>query len=441
MEERRNPMNQDNPEEKAAPAEPEEQAQGAAPEEWEEPETEGEYSFMQEVIKDEAGGGRKFQRDVRRMIILGLILGLAACVGFCAFRPWIERQFGTGQEEIRIPRDEEETPQEEEPETEEGQDPEKASYRQMLNALRSISEQARKSVATIAVTSSKSEEERTRQISGVIVADNGKELLILGQVLPRGENDSLEAVFADERSYKASVKRQDSNLGLCVYAVPRSDIVSDTWGAIRIAVLGSSHSVEEGDAAILMGRPFGYAQAGMYGLVSASETYAEYADGHYRLISTDIEGDENNSGVLVNTSGEVVGVAGRSQESQADTGLVEVYGISDIKEIIELLSNGDGVPYLGILGADVTEELEEQGLPKGAYVDEVEADSPAMEAGIQSGDVITEMDGVGINGFQAYHNALMKKKEGSTLTILCQRQGAGGEYVDISFQVKVGTRE
>lgn len=402
-----------------------------------EPEEEKDYAFMQEVIKDETGS-RKFKRDVRRMAGLGLVFGLVACVTFCVFGPWIESRFGGAKEEVEIPRDEETLPEEETRE----QDPEEDSYRQMLNSLKSISEQAGKSVVSIAAVSGREEASEAKlQTSGVVVADNGQELLILGQILDGQEEEKLQVIFADDRNYDAVVKRQDRNLGLCVYAVSRQSITEDTWGAIRVAVLGSSYTVEDGDAVILLGQPYGNAQIALYGLVEASESYADHADGHYPLIATDVEGDAGRSGVLVNTSGEVIGVIGEPTEGRGEAGLVEAYGISDIKDVIEFLSNDQGVPYLGILGSDVTEELTEQGIPAGVYVDEVEADSPAMEAGIQSGDVITQIDGSGVADFQAYHSALMKKQAGGSLRVTCQRQGTGGEYVEINFNVTVGAKE
>ena len=111
-----------------------------------------------------------------------------------------------------------------------------------------------------------------------------------------------------------------------------------------------------------------------------------------------------------------------------------------MKDVIEFLSNGQGVPYIGIWGVDVTEEIEEQGIPKGLYVKNVDADSPAMAAGIQSGDVITGVDDVEIASYSVYHGTLMGKKVGSEAVIKGQRQGVDG-YVDIEFKVKVGSKE
>ena len=116
------------------------------------------------------------------------------------------------------------------------------------------------------------------------------------------------------------------------------------------------------------------------------------------------------------------------------------YGISDIKSSIELLSNGSVIPYTGICGMDVTEELEDKGMPKGIYVKEVEPDSPAMAAGIQSGDVIVRIDGQNIISMSNYHSLLIHKSVGTQFRLQGLRQGAGGEYVDIEFNVTVGSR-
>ena len=89
---------------------------------------------------------------------------------------------------------------------------------------------------------------------------------------------------------------------------------------------------------------------------------------------------------------------------------------------------------------DVTEEIEEQGIPKGLYVKNVDADSPAMAAGIQSGDVIMSVGDAEVSAYSVYHRALMECSVGNEITVRGQRQGADG-YVDIEFSVTVGSKE
>ena len=67
---------------------------------------EEEYSFLQEIIKDEAGDQAKWKHDVLRRIQLGLIFGLVACFTFFACKPWVEKRFEENPTEVTIPQDE-----------------------------------------------------------------------------------------------------------------------------------------------------------------------------------------------------------------------------------------------------------------------------------------------------------------------------------------------
>ena len=70
----------------------------------------------------------------------------------------------------------------------------------------------------------------------------------------------------------------------------------------------------------------------------------------------------------------------------------------------------------------------------------VDADSPAMAAGIQSGDIIISVGDEETLSYMTYHQALMKSNVGSLLKIKGQRQGTDG-YVDMEFNVTVGSKE
>ena len=277
-------------------------------------------------------------------------------------------------------------------------------------------------------------------VSGLIVADNGRELLVLGKSSVAKDAKELKIVFNNGQAYPATLKKSDGNLGFGVYAVNRSDIQDSTWAQIDMAVLGSSNAVSKGDIAIVLGKPFGYAGAMGFGSIASGKNTLDSADGQYRLINTDIAGSKNGSGFIVNLKGEIIALIDQSAAEEGSTELIIGYGITDVKDVIEFLSNGQGVPYIGIWGVDVTEEIEEQGIPKGLYVKNVDADSPAMAAGIQSGDVITGIDDVEMTSYGIYHGTLMEKKVGSEAVIKGQRQGADG-YVDIDFKVTVGSKE
>ena len=102
------------------------------------------------------------------------------------------------------------------------------------------------------------------------------------------------------------------------------------------------------------------------------------------------------------------------------------------------MSNGIKTPYLGINGVDVpTEANREQGVPYGAYVREIDFDSPAMRAGIQRGDVITGVEGKTVTAFNGYSNSLLQLGAGQTIELKIMRR-VRDEYREMNFSVVLG---
>jgi len=411
---------------------------------------EEEYSFLQEIIKDEAGDQAKWKHDVLRRIQLGLIFGLVACFTFFACKPWVEKRFEENPTEVTIPQDEQQEKDQTQQEQEQVQEQKTVltteTYQEMLNNLKQVSGEVRKSVVEIqgAVTEeefSKDQEDKEKSISGMIVADNGQELLILAGELPVKDAKIIRVTFSGDSQCDDILKSRDAGLGLCVYAVQRKNIADDVWAQIETATLGGSKVVSEGDTVIAVGKLYGCDTIAGYGVIESGENYLDKADGQYQTIYTDVAGDISGSGVLVNIRGEVIGIINTSVRTDDHTNKISGYGISDIKDVIELLSNGKNVPYLGVSGVEVSSEMQGQGIPQGVYVKEVDAGSPAMAAGIQSGDIITNIADTDIINLLGYHNTLMKQNVGDKILVRGKRQGTGGEYVDIDFGVTVGYKQ
>lgn len=400
-----------------------------------------EYSFLQEVIKDETVSVKRLKGAFLRLLGCGAVFGVAASVVFCAFTPWIEAHFNNNPEQVEIPKDEEEEEEpEKEPAEEEKKKSEKDNYRQVLQTLNTEAIRARRSIVTVSRAADKKKEEVSGSTAGILIADNGKELLVLSDIVTVKEGEHLEVTFPDGSICKAAEKMRDANLGLGVYAVLREKIGKTAWSGIEIAEFGSSVSVKSGDTVIVLGRPYGADEASGFGVVTVDEEYIELSDGSFALISTNIAGNDKGSGAIFNRRGQLIGVISQPVLGTEGNRRVVGYGISDIKSSIELLSNGSVIPYTGICGMDVTEELEEKGMPQGIYVKEVEPDSPAMAAGIQSGDVIVGLDGQNVISLSNYHGILIRRSVGTQFKLQGLRQGAKGEYVDIEFNVTVGSR-
>lgn len=104
------------------------------------------------------------------------------------------------------------------------------------------------------------------------------------------------------------------------------------------------------------------------------------------------------------------------------------------------MSNRQEAAYLGINGIDVTQEANVSlGVPLGAYITEIIMDSPAMKAGIQSGDIITGINDVPITSFSQYTEVLAGYKPEETVNVVIKRQGSE-EYREITIPIILGKR-
>ena len=149
-------------------------------------------------------------------------------------------------------------------------------------------------------------------------------------------------------------------------------------------------------------------------------------------------GHREATGVLINLSGQIIGVIDQRYNDPEMENMISALGISELKDTIERMSNGNSQAYMGIHGIDVTKEAnEELQVPFGAYVTEIEMDSPAMQAGIQSGDVIISLNGRTVEDFETYIRALSDSTPGSTVNVTLMRMNQE-EYTSMSIQVSLG---
>ena len=410
---------------------------------------EKKYSFLRETIKPKPISREQLAKQLVRIAIYGMILGAFACLGFFALKPLAQNWFRGELETVQIPEDEE--PSEEDAEngdTEEASMPvaDAETYEEMLASMKERAEEAGKGVVSIKPVL---EEEDwgadmtgiSAGVTGVITADNGQELLILADNSVCALSSKWTATFQDGKTYNAALKKQDKNTHLAVFSVPRGNIADSTWASVNVSTLGNSNLAKQGDVVIALGNMFGYADGITYGVISSTEYKAAFYDGECDILATDIPAESEGTGVLFNMDGEVIGIISSSIWAKSKNSMVNAYAISDLKSIIELLANGQSVPYIGVYGTTITSQLtEEQGMPSGVYVVEVDPDSPAMAAGIQIGDVICGVSGEDTGSIVSYQRAVLETKPGEQVKFEGKRLGAEG-YVDVDFTVTVGSSE
>lgn len=451
-------------------------------------EQKNQNDFMVEKIKAKPVNKKKLIRRTLITISMAIIFGLVACVTFLVLEPvisnWLNPDEEPQVEMVVFPEDKEEmspedmlaenlptespspTPEpEEESVSEPGEGAEASvvlaeeqieeilsrvtldldSYKELYGAVAGYAESLRRYMVTVmAHTSSEdwldSVQESKNQCSGVIISENGIELLILTEYSAVMSAERLVLTFYDDSQAEAQLKQYNDATNLAVLSVGLESL-SDALraeGMLPIAQFGSSGERRiVGTPVVAMGSPMGTSHSVGYGVITSSTEIISMTDRNYRLILTDINGSPNANGVLFNLQGQVLGIITNKIDSDTNN-LIRAYGITELQRTVEKMSNAATIPYLGIRGGDVPKEAnQELGMPFGAYVEEIEMDSPAMQAGIQRGDVITALDDNAVTSFNVYSNLLMQMEPEQVVTVIVMRQ-AQEEYKEMEFSIELG---
>lgn len=424
-----------------------------------------QFSFINEKIKEKPLNKKRLLFRMAFCVGMAVVFGLVAALVFTYFQPKFQRMMYPVQKPtVTIPKDEvlttettEETEETEEPETETEMEPETeqpvaeqpekwelelADFQELQNKLYAVGKEVNKSIVTVTGVRSdtdwfKNPYESKGQASGIIVAENGRELLILTERKVIADVEEIYVTFIDDSQVEASMKKYDGNTGIAILSVPIENVTETTMEAIQVAVLGNSFTTTQGTVAIAVGSPLGTNYSILTGNITSTTNSISTVDSNYSVFTTNIVGSSSGSGAIVNLNGEIIGLIMQDYSSAGDANTLTAIAISEIKTVIEMLSNGRDIPYIGLELTTVTNDIaSEYDMPKGAYIKEVEMDSPAMAAGLQSGDVITKIDGENIFNVDGYESRLLSLSPGDMVEITIERQGAEG-YTEISCRVEV----
>ncbi len=422
---------------------------------------EQEFAFIKEKIKDKPVNKRRLLIHAGFNLLCAVVFGVVACFVFVLMEPYLEECLYPKEEStISIPKDdapqegEEDGEEEEEEKKEPPPQPESQTvvvqeeleiedYQKLQDKLYNIGKQANKSVVTVTgVTSGmdwfNTPYENENRAAGVIIGNSGQELLILTEKKVIVDAQEINITFIDGTMASASLKKYDGNTGIAIISVPLEDIPEAVLGQMAVAPLGNSYVVSQGTTVLAIGSPLGANYSILCGTITSSKNEVSTIDKNYTIFTTDIVGSENGSGVLINLKGEIIGLVLQDYSSPNDRNTITALAVSELKQVIEDLSNGRDVPYVGLRLSTVTEEIaKEFSIPKGVYIKSVEMDSPAMAAGMQEADVISKINGEEVATVEQYNQKIYALSPEDTITITIKRQ-SGEAYVDLDCAVVVG---
>jgi 2-alkenal reductase len=256
--------------------------------------------------------------------------------------------------------------------------------------------------------------------------------------------DQVTVTFSDGAQFRATIVGIDADSDLAVIKVEGD---ASKYAPLTLA---DSDKVQIGDRAIAIGNPFERAGTLTHGIVSATGRSVQGAAGNYVIpnaIQTDAAINPGNSGgPLLNANGEVIGVNQQiAAEVRQASGVAFAIPSNLVKTVADTLIKDGKIThsYLGIGGGTVTLDIiEAMKLPnttRGAYVNQVTANSPAAKAGLRAGtvtentdagsvllggDIIIKVDDQAVRSFEDLTGYLyMKTMPGQTVKLTVLRDG------------------
>ena len=271
-----------------------------------------------------------------------------------------------------------------------------------------------------------SSNESTGEGSGVVYSADGYIItnyhVISGAVTNKsGSKIEVFTDTLDSDSYEATVVGYNISTDLAVIKINAKGLTP--------AEFSDSSKLKVGQYVITVGNPGGleFMDSVTYGVISGLNRVVS-SDSDVKLIQTDAAINPGNSGgALVNTKGQLVGINSSKIVSEEFEGMGFAIPSNTVAEICKNIieKQNDPEPYLGISVSEKynSSVLKYYGYPSGAVVSSVADGSPADNAGLAKGDIITEFGGTKITEYSMLESLLQKCKPGDQVSVKIYRSG------------------
>ncbi len=257
--------------------------------------------------------------------------------------------------------------------------------------------------------------------SGVIVSPTG--YILTNNHVVEGA-DEIEVTLNDGRKAKAKIIGTDPETDLALLKIDLDKL--------PVIVLGNAESMQVGDQVLAIGNPFGLGQTVSAGIVSALGRNQLGINTFENFIQTDAAINPGNSGgALVDVSGNLLGInTAIYSRSGGSMGIGFAIPVSTARMVMDGLVKDGQVTrgWIGVEPQELTQELAEtfnlksnNGNLQGVIITGVLQNGPAAKAGIQPGDVITQVASVAVANVPGLLSSVAALKPGSSAKFSVRR--------------------
>ncbi len=257
--------------------------------------------------------------------------------------------------------------------------------------------------------------------SGVIITADGY-IVTNNHVIENSEKVSV--TLNDKREFTARVVGTDHSTDLALLKI-------ETEG-LPFITFGNSDALRIGEWVLAVGNPFNISSTVTAGIVSAKGRSMQIIEDNYRIesfIQTDASVNRGNSGgALVNLRGEMVGInTAILSPTGGNVGISFAIPSSIVQKVVKDLIEFGTVQraIMGVQIQDVTAELARQNDLEeltGVFVTEVNDNSAAKTAGIEKGDVITDINGIKVKSTSELQEIVGRYRPGDKITVTLKRK-------------------
>lgn len=411
--------------------------------------------ITEQIVPNKKNKRKKLFYSLGSAALYAVVFGIVGSLTFALFLPYFEAAFG-GSRQNAVSFTDAETPTPSatptpspsaapEPEPIEVEFPEMGiqQVQEFYSLLSNSAEQFNRSVVTVSgvlqgVDWFDNPSELEAATCGLIIAKTDKSLFLLSAFDHIAEASSIRVAFSNKTIAEAQLSGYDKETNLAVLSIALADLPSSLSKSLSPVKLGDSYYAQPGTPVLALGNPNGMVYSMDFGLVSSDTIDRYITDNKLELFHTSMVAATKGEGAIVSLDGQILGLITHSQEKESE--FCTAIGITRLKPLIEKLVNNESHACLGIIANDISTEYKESiSVTNGIYISSVNNNSPALDAGLKSGDVILKIDDYEISSVAMFNNLITKHQPKDSVTLSIVRTSKA-ENQNMEVTVTLGKR-